>query len=132
MKEITSHEGADHFRAWGLPDFQPVEGRYYLWDDCCVLLTIPKRDPDSGVEYLECHIAMEKGQRHRCREAVYDIIQLFGDQHMLAPVLPDRKSVENLLRKMGFTLISKELTTLVDGRRVELTMMLRFKNGWNC
>lgn len=123
MREITIIEGSDLMREWGVSDWTNVDGKYWLWDDCCVFVTI-----DKG-EYLECHIAMEKSQRSRCRDAGYAILDRFGGRHMLAPVLPQSRKVVNFLHRMGFDNHGIETATLVDGRRIDLIMMVRLAHG---
>lgn len=110
-------------RLWGIPSWPDVLADYFLWRGCGVFACM-----DFG-SHVDLHMAMRRGERRYCREAVTDILSLIGDREIRAPILEDSQHVCNLARKFGFVETWRGSTEFTDGRTGGLIIMTRFKNG---
>lgn len=81
--------------------------------------------------HVDLHMAMRKGDRHLCREAVSDILNIIGDRVINAPILEEKKHVCNLAKKFGFVETWRGQTEFIDGRIGGLIIMTRGNHGRN-
>ncbi|MBD2782401.1 hypothetical protein [Xenorhabdus szentirmaii] len=119
MTKIDSITGSQLMRLWGVSSWVDYTADYYLWQGCGVFVVI-ERD-----SHVELHMAMKKDARHRCRDAVTDVLSLIGNRVIHAPILCASKHVCNLARKFGFHLQSDNVVKLIDGRSEQLFLMVR-------
>lgn len=104
MERISKSDGVRLMRLWGLPEWPDVDADYRLWGACCVFAIIPL-----GVG-VQLHMAMMKGSRSRCRDAVAEVLKLIGGRPIAAPILKGKRSVENLAIKFGFSAAGEQDT----------------------
>ncbi len=106
-------------RLWGVPSWPETEGDYLLWNGVAIFVCL-----DFG-ERVDLHMAMKPGERHRCREAVRDILGLIGNREIHAPVRIEHKHVCNLARKFGFSERWRGVVEYIDNTSGELILMTR-------
>ncbi|KGD75279.1 hypothetical protein HA49_08595 [Tatumella morbirosei] len=125
MQRLDAVTGSQLMRLWGVPLWPDLEADYLLWRDCGIFVCM-----DFG-DHVDLHMAMRKGDRHKCRDAVSDVLSVIGDREVRAPILEESKHVCNLARKFGFVETWRGNTEFTDGRTGGLIIMTRFKNGRN-
>lgn len=125
MTRIDRVTGSDLMRLWGVPSWPDVEADYFLWRGCGVFACM-----DFG-SHVDLHMAMRKGDRHLCREAVSDVLNIIGDRVINAPILEEKKHVCNLAKKFGFIETWRGQTEFIDGRIGGLIIMTRGNHGRN-
>ncbi|AXF76613.1 hypothetical protein LU631_09305 [Erwinia tracheiphila] len=123
LQKIDALTGQALFRAWGLESWPDYDTDYYLWCDCGVFAL-----PDHG-DYVEIHMAMQSGQRWRCRDAVRDVLVRIGDREVRAPILATSRHVCNLAKKFGFAYEKTVLMEFLDGSTGEVVLMIKGKNN---
>lgn len=119
MIKIDSDTGSALMKTWGVFSWPDFECDYFLWNSCAVFACM-----DFG-DHVDLHMAMEKSNRRRCREAVRDILTLIGDRVIRAPILEESKHVCNLAKKFGFVETWRGETEFFDGRIGGLIIMTR-------
>lgn len=119
MTPIDNVTGSQLMRLWGVPSFPEIDADYLLWNGVGVFVLL-----DFGT-HVEMHMAMKKGDRHRCREAVSDVLELIGRREIRAPILDSSRHVCNLAKKFDFHLHSSDFAELVDGRVEKIHLMIR-------
>lgn len=122
LRRIDSATGCALMREYGLTQWQDVDTTYYSWGGCAVFAL-----PDCG-EYVEIHMSMRPDQRHRCRDAVADVLALVGNREIRAPILATSRHVCNLARKFGFVYDSTVLMEFLDGSVGEVILMIKRQN----
>lgn len=125
MIKIDYITGAAVMRLWGIESWPDIDVSYFLWRDCGIFACI-----DFG-SHVDLHMAMKKGVRHLCRDAVSEILKIIGDRIINAPILEDRKHVCNLAKKFGFIETFNGTADFIDGSSGGLIIMTRFPNGRN-
>lgn len=123
MMQIDKQTGSRLMRLWGVPSWPDVDGDYLLWDGCAIFVCM-----DFG-DHVGLHMAMRRGERHRCRDAVADVLALIGNREIHAPIRIEHRQVCNLARKFGFTECERGQVEYLDGSRGELILMKRYPDG---
>ncbi|EKO3929552.1 hypothetical protein GAW91_000134 [Vibrio fluvialis] len=123
MHQIDSLTGSQLMRLWGVESWPQVVGSYYLWNGVGVFVVIERG------AHVELHMAMKNGERHKCRDAVADVLSLIGDREVWAQISTTRKHVCNLAKKFGFVEVWRGCATLFDGSKDETILMKRFQHG---
>ncbi len=123
MHQIDTLTGSQLMRLWGVESWPHVGGSYYLWNGVGVFVVIERGG------YVELHMAMKKGEPHKCRNAVTDIISLIGGREIWAQISESRKHVCNLATKFGFIETWRGDATLFDGATDKTILMKRFYHG---
>lgn len=126
MTSIDKATGSQLMRLWGVPSWPSVDGDYFLW--CGVGLFVCL---DFG-DHVDLHMAMKPGERHRCRDAVADVLDLIGNREIHAPIRIEHKQVCNLAKKFGFIETWRGEVEYVDDTRGKLILMKRYANGRYC
>jgi hypothetical protein len=126
LQKIDALTGQGLMRLWGVPSWPGVGGDYWLWHGVGVFVVIEKG------AHVELHMAMKKGERHRCRDAVADVLALIGQREIHAPILIQSKHVCNLAKKFGFVETFRGVVDFIDGSSGELILMKRYANGRHC
>ena len=96
LTKIDALTGQGLMRLWGVPSFPLVEGDHLLWNGVGVFVCM-----DFG-DHVDLHMAMKPGERHRCRDAVSNVLALIGNREIHALIEEQYRRVSNLARKMGF------------------------------
>lgn len=125
MTEIDMITGSQLMRIWGVSSWPNVQANYFLWNSCGVFVCL-----DFG-SHVDLHMAMRHEDRHRCREAVSDILQLIGNREVHAPIRIEHKQVCNLAKKFGFQETSRGIVEYIDDSKGELILMKRYPNERN-
>ncbi|MBY8080674.1 hypothetical protein KW484_05695 [Vibrio fluvialis] len=120
LNRIDRYTGSQLMHLWGVHAWPLVKGNYYLWNDSGVFVVIERG------KYVELHMAMKIGERHRCREAVTDILNLIGNREVWALISVTRKHVCNLAKKFGFIETWRGHALLFDGSIDETILMKRY------
>ncbi|HIC2865771.1 TPA: hypothetical protein ACW0UL_002950 [Citrobacter freundii] len=120
LTKIDALTGQGLMRLWGVPSFPLVEGDYLLWNGVGIFVCM-----DFG-DHVDLHMAMKPGERHRCRDAVTDVLALIGNREIHAPIRIEHKQVCNLARKFGFTESWRGVVEYIDDSRGELILMKRY------
>lgn len=123
MTEIDMITGSQLMRIWGVSSWPNVQANYFLWNSCGVFVCL-----DFG-SHVDLHMAMRQGDRHRCREAVSDVLSIIGNREIRAPILEESRHVCNLAKKFGFIETWRGNAEFTDGRHGGLIIMTRYKNG---
>lgn len=123
MIQIDKVTGSQLMRLWGVSSWPEVDGDYLLWNGVGVFVF-----RDLG-DHVEMHMAMNKGDRHRCRDAVSDALSIIGDREIWAPISANRKHVCNLASKFKFVEAWRGRATLFNGSEDEIILMKRFQYG---
>lgn len=121
--QIDALTGQGLMRVWGVPSFPLVNGDYLLWNRAGIFVCM-----DFG-DHVDLHMAMKPGERHRCREAVRDILALIGNREIHAPIRIEHKQVCNLARKFGFIETWRGGVEYIDDTSGELILMKRYADG---
>ncbi|AIN19822.1 hypothetical protein ACIOG3_04005 [Yersinia rochesterensis] len=120
LTKIDALTGQALMRLWGVPSWPDIfNAHYFLWAGVGVFSLI-----DHGT-HVDLHMAMKCGERHRCRDAVTDILKRIGNREIHAPILMSSKHVCNLARKFGFEhsgIIRMEFT---DGTFGDVILMIK-------
>ncbi|MGP1205309.1 hypothetical protein ACJ8J6_01250 [Serratia sp. CY47279] len=119
MNHIDKVTGARLMRLWGVPSFPEIDADYLLWNGIGVFVLL-----DFG-SHVDMHMAMKKGERHRCREAVSDVIDLIGNREIHAPILAECRHVCNLARKFDFEYERTERMEFTDGTYGDVILMIK-------
>ncbi|MEY0957281.1 hypothetical protein AB7188_00050 [Providencia rettgeri] len=119
MTPIDKVTGSQLMRLWGVPSFPEIDADYLLWNGVGVFVLL-----DFGT-HVDMHMAMKKGDRHRCRDAVSDVLALIGDREIHAPILATSKHVCNLARKFNFEYERTERMTFTDGSVGDVILMIK-------
>jgi len=77
-------------------------------------------------DHVDLHMAMKPGERHRCRDAVSEVLSLIGKREIHAPIRIEHKQVCNLARMFGFKEVWRGDVEYVDDTRGELILMKRY------
>ena len=120
MIQIDKLVGSNLMRLWGVPSWPCVEGDYLLWNNAGIFVCM-----DFG-DHVDLHMAMKPGERHRCRDAVRDVLELIGDREVHAPIRIEHKQVCNLAKKFGFKETWRGVVDYIDNTSGELILMTRF------
>ncbi|UAN49156.1 hypothetical protein KGP26_15245 [Serratia sp. JSRIV002] len=119
MTPIDKITGSRLMRLWGVPSWPEIEADYLLWNGVGVFVLL-----DFG-DHVDMHMAMKKGERHRCREAVADVLALIGPREVHAPILAECRHVCNLARKFGFEHERTERVEFTDGTSGDVILMIK-------
>lgn len=119
LTKIDALTGQGLMRLWGVNSWPDLVADYWLWDGCGVFVTIDEGD------HVDLHMAMKKSERHRCRLAVSDVLQMIGRRVIYAPILMSSKHVCNLAKKFGFRHEWTKVVEFIDGTTGELILMKR-------
>lgn len=106
-------------RLWGIPSWPDVNISYWLWRGCSCFATF-----DHG-SHVDLHMAMRPGDRHKCRDAVTEMLELIGDREIHAPIRIEHKQVCNLARKFGFVEAWRGEFEFIDDTKGTLILMKR-------
>lgn len=118
LMKIDALTGQGLMRLWGVPSWPDIPNtHYFLWRGVGVFALI-----DHGT-HVDLHMAMKRGERHLCRDAVEDILQVIGKREVHAPIRIEHKHVCNLARKFGFQEMWRGEVTYLDNSTGELIMM---------
>lgn len=120
LTNIDALTGQRLMRLWGVPSWPDFDASYWLWDGCGVFVTI-----DHG-DHVDLHMAMKPGERHRCRDAVADVLGMIGDREVHALIEDQYKQVTNLAKKMGFRHEGMFTGERLDGSVTKVIKMVRF------
>lgn len=120
LTQIDALTGQGLMRLWGVPSFPFVEADYLLWDGVGVFVCM-----DFG-DHVDLHMAMKPRERHRCRDAVYEVLALIGNREIHAPIRIEHKQVCNLARKFGFVETWRGVVEYIDDTSGELILMKRY------
>lgn len=123
LTQIDALTGQGLMRLWGVTSFPLVEADYLLWEGVGIFVCM-----DFG-DRVDMHMAMKPGERHRCRDAVAEVLSLIGNREIHAPIRLEHKQVCNLARKFGFIETWRGVVDYVDDTSGELILMKRFANG---
>lgn len=119
MTPIDKVTGSQLMRLWGVPSWPEIDGDYLLWNGVGLFVCL-----DFG-DRVDLHMAMKPGERHRCRDAVSDVLQLIGNREIHAPIRIEHKQVCNLARKFGFIETWRGVVEYIDNTGGELILMTR-------
>lgn len=122
LTQIDALTGQALMRLWGVHSFPLVEADYLLWESVGIFVCM-----DFG-DRVDMHMAMKPGERHRCRDAVSEVLSIIGNREIHAPIRIEHKRVCNLARKFGFIETWRGVVDYVDDTRGELILMKRFAN----
>jgi len=125
MTPIDKITGSQLMRLWGVPSWPDIDGDYLLWNGVGIFVCL-----DFGT-HVDLHMAMKPGERHRCRDAVSDVLTLIGRREVHAPIRIEHRQVCNLARKFGFKETWRGVVEYIDDTKGELIMMTRSANEWN-
>lgn len=120
LQKIDALTGQGLMRLWGVPSWPDVGGNYWLWHGVGVFVVIEKG------AHVDLHMAMKKGERHRCRDAVADVLALIGQREIHAPIRVEHKQVCNLAHKFGFQFDGVVIMEFLDGSVGNVIMMKRY------
>nr|WP_319552451.1 hypothetical protein [uncultured Vibrio sp.] len=120
MHRIDRLTGSQLMRLWGVSSWPNVDGDYFLWNGAAVFALRDRGD------YVEIHMAMKKGERHKCREAVSDALSVIGKREVHALIESQYKHVRNLAKNMGFTHHSEFEGLRKDGSVTKVIKMVRY------
>lgn len=120
MIQVDKLVGSNLMRLWGVSSWPCVEGDYLLWNNAGIFVCM-----DFG-DHVDLHMAMKPGERHRCREAVRDVLEIIGDREVHAPIRIEHKQVCNLAKKFGFKETWRGVVDYIDNTSGELILMKRF------
>lgn len=126
MTAIDAVTGSQLMRLWGIPSWPDFGADYWLWNGCCLFSTI-----DHG-DHIDLHMAMRPGERHRCRDAVNDMLEMIGSREVHAPIRFEHRQVCNLAKKFGFVETWRGDVEYIDNTKGVLILMKRFKDGRDC
>lgn len=126
MTPIDKITGSRLMRLWGVPSWPEIEADYLLWNGVGVFVLL-----DFG-DHVDMHMAMKNGERHRCRDAVADVLARIGPREVHAPILAECRHVCNLARKFGFIETFRGAVEFIDNSTGELILMKRYPDGRNC
>ncbi len=119
LTQVDDLSGQALMRLWGVPSFPRVEADYLLWEGVGIFVCM-----DFG-DHIDMHMAMKPGERHRCRDAVAEVLSLIGNREIHAPIRIEHKQVCNLARKFAFKEVWRGDVEYVDDTRGELILMKR-------
>lgn len=119
LTKIDALTGQGLMRLWGVPSFPLVEADYLLWENSGVFVCM-----DFG-DHVDLHMAMKPGERHRCRDAVSDVLSLIGDREIHALIEEQYRRVSNLAIKMGFEHECDFCGVRLDGSVTNVIKMVR-------
>lgn len=119
LTKIDALTGQGLMRLWGVPSFPLVEGGHLLWNGVGIFVCI-----DFG-DHVDLHMAMKPGERHRCRDAVSDVLAMIGDREIHAPIRVEHKQVCNLARKFDFKYEGTVIMEFLDGSIGNVIIMKR-------
>lgn len=125
LTQIDALTGQGLMRLWGVPSFPLVDADYLLWEAVGIFVCM-----DFG-DHVDMHMAMKPGERHRCRDAVAEVLSLISNREVHAPIRIEHKHVCNLARKFGFIETWRGVVEYIDDTRGELILMKRFANERN-
>ncbi|MBY5301427.1 hypothetical protein FP371_24800 [Citrobacter freundii] len=117
--KIDALTGQGLMRLWGVPSFPLVEGDHLLWNGVGVFFCM-----DFG-DHVDLHMAMKPGERHRCRDAVSEVLERIGDREIHAPIRVEHKQVCNLARKFDFKYEGTVIMEFLDGSIGNVIIMKR-------
>jgi hypothetical protein len=120
LTNIDALTGQALMRLWGVPSWPDFDADYWLFDSCGVFVTI-----DHG-SHVDLHMAMKPGERHRCRDAVADVLTMIGDREVHALIEMQYRRVANLARKMGFRHEGEFTGVRLDGSVTNVIKMVRY------
>lgn len=120
LTQIDALTGQGLMRLWGVPSFPLINADYLLWRGVGVFVCL-----DFGY-HVDLHMAMKPGERHRCRDAVSDVLALIGNREIHAPIRIEHKQVCNLARKFGFIETWRGVVEYIDDTSGELILMKRY------
>ncbi len=120
MLLIDKDTGSQLMKLWGVTTWPEIDGDYLLWNGVGVFVCL-----DFG-DHVDLHMAMKPGERHRCRDAVSDVLALIGNREIHAPIRIEHKQVCNLARKFGFIETWRGVVEYIDGTSGELILMKRY------
>lgn len=121
MIDISQKKGDSLLIDWGIEGWEgAADCRYLMWNNCCVFCL------RATGELIQIHMAMRPGKRHLCRIAVSELIDMFGNLTMVAPILIKNKSVKNLAVKMGFEL---SVENYLNGKEI-VDIYVRYPDGF--
>ncbi|TNL13808.1 hypothetical protein CYD30_01010 [Kosakonia cowanii] len=123
MIAIDPLTGSQLMRLWGIPSWPDVAISYWLWDGCACFATY------DHASHVDLHMAMRPGDRHRCREAVAEMLELIGEREIHAPIRIEHKQVCNLARKFGFVEAWRGEFEFIDDTTGTLILMKRQPHG---
>ncbi|WP_260864050.1 hypothetical protein [Citrobacter sp. Marseille-Q6884] len=118
--KIDALTGQGLMRLWGVPSFPLVEGDHLLWNGVGVFVCM-----DFG-DHVDLHMAMKPGERHRCRDAVSNVLALIGNREIHALIEEQYRRVSNLARKMGFEHECEFDGARLDGTVTNVIKMVRY------
>lgn len=119
MTPIDKITGSRLMRLWGVQSFPEIDADYLLWNGVGVFVLL-----DFG-DHVDMHMAMKKGERHRCRDAVADVLAMIGSREVHAPILAECRSVCNLALKFGFVHERTEPMEFTDGTVGDVILMIK-------
>ena len=120
LTNVDALTGQGLMRLWGVPSWPDFDADYWLFDGCGVFVTI-----DHG-SHVDLHMAMKPGERHRCRDAVSDVLDLIGNREIHALIEENYRRVSNLARKMGFEHECEFDGVRLDGTVTNVIKMVRY------
>lgn len=120
MERISRADGVRLMRLWGVANWPDVEADYRLWSDCGVFALI------QGDGSTDIHMAMDKGGRRHCRDAVSSLLSMLaasGVSEARAMIEIGYRQVCNLAIKMGFHHCGMIVGRRLDGTITEVIEM---------
>jgi hypothetical protein len=120
LTKIDALTGQGLMRLWGVKSWPDFDAGYWLWGGVGVFVTI-----DHG-SHVDLHMAMKPGERHRCRDAVTDVLALIGRREVHALIEMQYRRVANLARKMGFLHEGEFTGERLDGTVTNVMKMVRY------
>ncbi|WP_312412264.1 hypothetical protein [Pseudescherichia sp.] len=120
MTSIDKVTGSQLMRLWGVTSWPETEGDYLLWRGVGIFVCL-----DFG-DHVDLHMAMKPGERHLCRDAVADVLDLIGNREIHAAIRIEHKQVCNLAKKFGFIETWRGEVEYVDDTRGKLILMKRY------
>lgn len=119
LTKIDALTGQGLMRLWGVHSWPSIDADYQMWNNAGIFALI-----DHG-DHVDIHMAMKKGERHRCRDAVSDILNLIGNREIHAIIRIEHKQVCNLARKFDFKFDEVIVMEFLDGSIGNVIVMKR-------
>lgn len=119
MTPVDKITGSRLMRLWGVPSWPEIDADYLLWNGVGVFVLL-----DFG-EHVDMHMAMKMCERHRCRDAVADVLALIGQREVHAPILAECRHVCNLAKKFGFVHECTKRVEFIDGTSGDVILMIK-------
>lgn len=104
---------------WGVDGWSDPGASYFIWANACVFALVQQDG------FIDVHMAMDAGQKRRCREAGAAMLNFIGHVPLRAIILTDRPKVCNYAARMGFTDKRTERLKTIDGSESSFFIMWR-------